>query len=80
MQVILPEQKLLENSEQWTAILAYIPDPGLRDKLNRAWSNGGKGCGSDDLSVARWNELVQELPSMSQVCFLQCTSDEPYLV
>ena len=52
------------------AALAHVPDPDVRDKLGRAWSNNGKGRASndsDDLNVARWNELVHELASMSRV-------------
>jgi len=73
LQVILPQQQLFESSEHWTAALAHIPDPDVRDKLGRAWSNNGKGRpsdNSDDLNVARWNELVHELASMSRVWLL----------
>ncbi|KAA6424440.1 MAG: DNA primase small subunit-like [Trebouxia sp. A1-2] len=69
-EVILPQQQLFESSEHWTAALAHIPDPDVRDKLGRAWSNNGKGrvsSDSDDLNVARWNELVHELASMSRL-------------
>ena len=73
LQVILPQQQLFESSEHWTAALAHIPDPDVRDRLGRAWSNNGKGRASDnsdDLNVARWNELVHELASMSRVWLL----------
>lgn len=67
LQVLLPEQQLLESPEQWAGILAHIPDSSLRDKLHRSWSNNGKGRDAQDLNVARWNELVHELTSMKQV-------------
>ena len=63
----MPEQQLLENAEHCAAILAHVPDTGVRDKLQRAWSNNGKGRDSDDLNVARWNELVHELSNLRQV-------------
>lgn len=66
-QVILPEQQLLENSETWTAVLAYIPDANIRKDLHTAWSSSGKGRDSNDVNTARWNELLQSLPKIAQV-------------
>lgn len=63
LQVILPEQQLLESSETWTAVLAHIPDSNVRQFLHSAWS-ASKGRDAGDLNVARWNQLLEQLPKM----------------
>lgn len=63
MQVILPEQQLLESSETWTAVLAHIPDAGVRQELHSAWTTS-KGRESGDLNLARWKELLNKLSKM----------------
>ncbi|KAL3154366.1 hypothetical protein ABBQ32_013844 [Trebouxia sp. C0010 RCD-2024] len=67
IQVILPEQQLLESSETWTAVLAHIPDAQVRQGLHTSWSSQSKGGDSSDLNTARWNELLQKLPNIAQL-------------
>ena len=63
LQVLLPEQQLLASSETWTAVLAHIPDINLRQTLHSAWSTS-KERDSADLNVARWKQLLEQLPKM----------------
>ena len=67
MQVILPEQQLLESAETWAGVLAHIPDTATRQKLHSSWSKNGKGQDSSELNAARWFELVSQLTDMKQV-------------
>ena len=65
VQVILPEQQLLESPAHWSGVLAHIPDPVLRSELHNAWSKQTSGHTSEDINVTRWNNLVHKLPSMT---------------
>lgn len=72
MQVILPEQQLLESSETWTAVLAHIPDAAVRQEFHNAWTTS-KGRESGDLNLARWKELLNKLSKL-QVSSITRTS------
>ena len=63
MQVILPEQQLLESSETWTAVLAHIPDASVRQELHSAWTTS-KGRESGDLNLARWKDVLNKLSKL----------------
>lgn len=67
LQVILPEQQLLESPETWAGVLAHIPDPNTRHTLHSSWSNNSRKRDSSDLNVARWNELVTQVDKVQQV-------------
>eukprot|EP00891_Asterochloris_glomerata_P002499 jgi/Astpho2/2499/e_gw1.00048.196.1_t len=55
---ILPEQRLLEDSAKQEAVLSYLPDPNMRDRLRNRWSHLPEI--GQDISVARWQQLERE--------------------
>ena len=61
----MPQQQLLESPEHWAGVLAHIPDAALRIELANMWSKQASTHDSQDINVARWNSLVDKLPSMT---------------
>ena len=65
MQSILPEQRLLEDSAKQEAVLAYLPDPNMRDRLRNRWSHLPEV--GQDVSVARWQQLEREADKVGKL-------------
>ena len=65
VQSILPEQRLLEDPAKQEAVLAYLPDPNMRDRLRNRWSHLPEI--GQDISVARWQQLEREADKVSKL-------------
>ena len=70
MQSILPEQQLLEDSAKQEAVLAYLPDPNMRDRLRNRWSHLPEI--GQDISVARWQQLEREADKVGKLWRISC--------
>lgn len=58
---VLPCQRLLEDPDMQAAMLRYLPDEELVERVKSAWAAGGGRRRDEDVNVQRWNVLVEEV-------------------
>lgn len=79
VQKLLPEQGLLETTEQWQAILKFFGDDEIAPKLDSMWASQTSG-NRGEVNQSRWEDLQQEVAKVSKVCEqLQRSFEDPTL-
>ncbi|KAJ8659505.1 hypothetical protein O0I10_004870 [Lichtheimia ornata] len=59
--LLLEEQGILDKPESWEKVLNILPDAGIREELNTAWSEDPSRSGED-----KWQDLLGLLTAMDK--------------